>query len=156
MPLLPQEPGRCSAPAAPHFAESHPPAGPCLRRTPLPLQLRQSLGLQPFTMQLTAPADRGGAAVPPLELTHFLVADTSHFVAVQFNTAGEVVAQSDCTAREIAKHHPFHEVIVCPHGYSNYMQPADVDLKATYGLEKVPQLPIVDMVTKQSLFKTNK
>jgi Cytochrome c554 and c-prime len=34
--------------------------------------------------------------------------------------------------------------------------PKDIDLKATYGLEKVPQLPIVDMVTKQSLFKTNK
>jgi hypothetical protein len=32
--------------------------------------------------------------------------------------------------------------------------PKDIDLKATYGLEKVPQLPIVDMVTKQSQFKT--
>jgi len=31
--------------------------------------------------------------------------------------------------------------------------PKDIDLKATYGLEKIPQLPIVDMVTKQLLFK---
>lgn len=32
--------------------------------------------------------------------------------------------------------------------------PKDIDLKAAYGLEKVPQLPIVDMVTRQALFKT--
>lgn len=32
--------------------------------------------------------------------------------------------------------------------------PKDIDLKATYGLDKAPQLPIVDMVTRQSLFKT--
>lgn len=32
--------------------------------------------------------------------------------------------------------------------------PKDIDLKTTYGLEKVPLLPIVDMVTKQSQFKT--
>ncbi len=31
--------------------------------------------------------------------------------------------------------------------------PKDIDLKAVYGLEKIPQLPIVNMVTKQSLFK---
>lgn len=32
--------------------------------------------------------------------------------------------------------------------------PKDIDLKASYGLEKIPQLPIVDMVTKKSIFKT--
>jgi hypothetical protein len=32
--------------------------------------------------------------------------------------------------------------------------PKDIDLKAIYGLDKAPQLPIVDMVTRQSLFKT--
>ena len=32
--------------------------------------------------------------------------------------------------------------------------PKDIDLKAAYGLEKVPQLPVVDMVTRQALFKT--
>lgn len=46
-----------------------------------------------------------------------------------------ILAQSDFTAREIAKHHPFDEVIVCPHGYRNYMEPCEVELKAAYGLE---------------------
>jgi hypothetical protein len=32
--------------------------------------------------------------------------------------------------------------------------PKDIDLKAAYGLDKIPQLPVVDMVTKQTLFKT--
>lgn len=32
--------------------------------------------------------------------------------------------------------------------------PKDIDLKAAYGLDKIPQLPVVDMVTRQALFKT--
>ena len=57
--------------------------------TPLPcLQLRASLGLQPFTSQLAAPAAAGGLQLPPLEVTHFLVADSADFLAVQVNTAG--------------------------------------------------------------------
>jgi hypothetical protein len=52
------------------------------------LQLRASLGLQPFTSQLPAPASSGGLQLPPLEVTHFLVADSADFLAVQFNTAG--------------------------------------------------------------------
>lgn len=47
-----------------------------------------------------------------------------------------ILAQSDFTAKEIAKYHPFHEVIVCPHGYSNYMEPREADLKGSYGLER--------------------
>lgn len=47
-----------------------------------------------------------------------------------------ILAQSDFTAKEIEKHHPFNEVIVCPHGFSNYIQPYDVDLNATYGLSR--------------------
>jgi len=47
-----------------------------------------------------------------------------------------ILAQSDFTAREIERHHPLHEVIVCPHGYHNYMEPHEVDLKVTYGLER--------------------
>ena len=47
-----------------------------------------------------------------------------------------ILAQSDFTAKEIEKHHPLHEVIVCPHGFSNYIQPHDVDLNATYGLSR--------------------
>ncbi|MBV8045718.1 MAG: glycosyltransferase [Paludibacterium sp.] len=47
-----------------------------------------------------------------------------------------ILAQSDYTAQQIAKHHPFHEVIVCPHGYRNYMEPREADLKAAYGLER--------------------
>lgn len=45
-----------------------------------------------------------------------------------------ILAQSDYTAEEVAKYHPFAEVIVCPHGYSNYMMPQDVDVHQTYGL----------------------
>lgn len=51
-------------------------------------QLRACLGLQPFSSQLAAPPARGGLLVPPLGLTHFLVADTADFVAVQFSTQG--------------------------------------------------------------------
>jgi len=51
-------------------------------------QLRACLGLQPFTTHLAAAPDQGGLAVPALEVTHFLVADSADFVAVQFNTAG--------------------------------------------------------------------
>jgi glycosyltransferase involved in cell wall biosynthesis len=47
-----------------------------------------------------------------------------------------ILAQSDYTAEQIARHHPFGEVIVCPHGYHNYMTPQDVDLKAVYGLDR--------------------
>lgn len=65
---------------------ANPPATPT--RPPAP-QLRASLGLQSFTSQLAAPAGQGGLLVPPLEVTHFLVADTADFVAVQFNTQGE-------------------------------------------------------------------
>jgi hypothetical protein len=32
--------------------------------------------------------------------------------------------------------------------------PKDIDLKTTYGLDRVPQLPIVDMMIKQALFRT--
>jgi glycosyltransferase involved in cell wall biosynthesis len=45
-----------------------------------------------------------------------------------------ILAQSEFTAKEIAKYHPFHEVIICPHGYSNYIKPRNIDLKAEYGL----------------------
>lgn len=51
------------------------------------LQLRAALGLQAFASQLAAPGP-GGLLLPPLEVTHFLVADTADFVAVQFNTPG--------------------------------------------------------------------
>ena len=47
-----------------------------------------------------------------------------------------ILAQSDYTATQIAKHHPFHDVIVTPHGYRNYMTPGDVDLKQAHGLER--------------------
>ncbi|MEO4028918.1 glycosyltransferase [Chromobacterium vaccinii] len=47
-----------------------------------------------------------------------------------------ILAQSDYTAQQIAKHHPFHEVIVCPHGYRNYMEPLEADLQAAYGLQR--------------------
>lgn len=47
-----------------------------------------------------------------------------------------ILAQSDYTAEQIGKHHPFGEVIVCPHGYHNYMVPQEVDLKAVYGLDR--------------------
>lgn len=45
-----------------------------------------------------------------------------------------ILAQSDFTANEIASQHPLHEVIVCPHGYSNYMEPRELNLSITYGL----------------------
>ena len=54
------------------------------------LQLRAALGLQAFASQLAAPGP-GGLLLPPLEVTHFLVADTADFVAVQFNTPGTAV-----------------------------------------------------------------
>jgi glycosyltransferase involved in cell wall biosynthesis len=47
-----------------------------------------------------------------------------------------VLAQSDYTAAQIAKHHAFHEVIVCPHGYCHYMPTGYVDIQATYGLRR--------------------
>ncbi|AXE32669.1 hypothetical protein DK842_11500 [Chromobacterium phragmitis] len=47
-----------------------------------------------------------------------------------------ILGQSDYTAQQIAKHHPFHEVIVCPHGYRNYMEPREADLQAIYGLQR--------------------
>jgi glycosyltransferase involved in cell wall biosynthesis len=47
-----------------------------------------------------------------------------------------VLAQSDYTAEQIVRHHPFAEVIVCPHGYRNYMTPHEIDLKAKYDLER--------------------
>jgi glycosyltransferase involved in cell wall biosynthesis len=47
-----------------------------------------------------------------------------------------ILAQSDYTAEQIAKHHPFAEVIVSPHGYRNYMVSHDVDLKAVYDLQR--------------------
>ncbi len=47
-----------------------------------------------------------------------------------------ILAQSDYTAEQIARHHPFAEVIVCPHGYHNYMVPCDVDLQEVYGLRR--------------------
>jgi len=47
-----------------------------------------------------------------------------------------VLAQSDYTAEQIAEHHPFAEVIVCPHGYRNYMVPHETDLQAAYGLQR--------------------
>lgn len=47
-----------------------------------------------------------------------------------------ILAQSDYTAAQIRKHHPFHEVIVCPHGYRNYMEPREADLRAAYGLQR--------------------
>lgn len=56
------------------------------------LALRASLGLQRFTSQLAAPG-AAGAAVPPLEVTHLLAADSADFVSAQFATAGEDRAQ---------------------------------------------------------------
>jgi glycosyltransferase involved in cell wall biosynthesis len=47
-----------------------------------------------------------------------------------------ILAQSDYTAEEIAKHHPLAEVIVCPHGYSNYMAPLEIDVRQIYGLQR--------------------
>lgn len=47
-----------------------------------------------------------------------------------------ILAQSEYTAKEIAKHHPLAEVIVCPHGYSNYLAPQAVDVRKVYGLER--------------------
>jgi len=45
-----------------------------------------------------------------------------------------VLAQSDYTAKQIAKHHPFAEVIVSPHGYSNYLVPLVIDVRVAYRL----------------------
>jgi glycosyltransferase involved in cell wall biosynthesis len=45
-----------------------------------------------------------------------------------------VLAQSDYTAGQIARHHPFAEVVVCPHGYRNYLVPLDVDVREAYRL----------------------
>jgi glycosyltransferase involved in cell wall biosynthesis len=45
-----------------------------------------------------------------------------------------ILAQSDYTAEQIARYHPFGDVIVCPHGYNNYLTPHDVNLRETYGL----------------------
>lgn len=50
------------------------------------LALRACLGLQRYASQLAAGA---GAAVPPLEVSHFLAADSADFVSAQFSTAGE-------------------------------------------------------------------
>lgn len=47
-----------------------------------------------------------------------------------------ILAQSDYTAEQIAKHHPFADVIVCPHGYRNYMVPLDINLQEAYGLRR--------------------
>jgi glycosyltransferase involved in cell wall biosynthesis len=47
-----------------------------------------------------------------------------------------ILAQSGYTAEQISRHHPFAEVIVCPHGYRNYMTPHDIDLQAAYGLQR--------------------
>ncbi|MBX9268127.1 glycosyltransferase [Chromobacterium violaceum] len=47
-----------------------------------------------------------------------------------------ILAQSDYTAQQIAKHHPLHDVIVCPHGYRNYMEPLEADLQTAYGLRR--------------------
>ena len=69
---------RCCYPQLPYY-------GP----TP-PSQLRAALGLQAFASQLAAPGP-GGLLLPPLEVTHFLVADTADFVAVQFNTQGALL-----------------------------------------------------------------
>ncbi|KAL4444145.1 hypothetical protein ABPG75_011882 [Micractinium tetrahymenae] len=54
------------------------------------LALRASLGLQRFTSQLAPPAGAGGCAVAPLEVAHFLAADSADFVSVQFATAAEL------------------------------------------------------------------
>jgi glycosyltransferase involved in cell wall biosynthesis len=45
-----------------------------------------------------------------------------------------ILAQSEYTAAQIAQHHPFHDVVVCPHGYRNVMVPYDVDLQLNYSL----------------------
>jgi glycosyltransferase involved in cell wall biosynthesis len=47
-----------------------------------------------------------------------------------------ILAQSDYTANQIERHHPFQEVIVCPHGYRNTMVPCVVDLQTVYGLQR--------------------
>jgi len=47
-----------------------------------------------------------------------------------------ILAQSDYTAAQLARHHPFAAVIVCPHGYRNYMVPRETDLRQAYGLER--------------------
>lgn len=47
-----------------------------------------------------------------------------------------ILAQSDYTAEQIAKHHPFENVIVCPHGFHNYMVARNVDLQEAYGLRR--------------------
>ncbi len=52
------------------------------------LQLRASLGLQPFSSHLYHPCLNPSSLLPPLTVTHFLAADSADFVAVQFGTAG--------------------------------------------------------------------
>ncbi len=47
-----------------------------------------------------------------------------------------ILAQSNYTAEKIAEHHPFADVIICPHGYRNYLTPHDVDLRTIYGLQR--------------------
>jgi glycosyltransferase involved in cell wall biosynthesis len=47
-----------------------------------------------------------------------------------------ILAQSDYTAEQIARHHPFEEVIVCPHGYRNYLVQHDVNVREVYRLER--------------------
>lgn len=47
-----------------------------------------------------------------------------------------ILAQSEYTAAQIARHHPFREVIVSPHGYRNVMVPHDVDLQLNYSLRR--------------------
>jgi glycosyltransferase involved in cell wall biosynthesis len=47
-----------------------------------------------------------------------------------------ILAQSDYTATQIRKHHPFAEVIVCPPGYRDYLVRQEVDLQKVYGLRR--------------------
>jgi glycosyltransferase involved in cell wall biosynthesis len=84
------------------------------------------------------------------QIAHFydVLTDTGEFRTVFHRLAYEayiwslrrhratILAQSDYTAAQIVKHHPFDDVIVTPHGYRNYMTPGEVDLKQAYGLQR--------------------
>lgn len=47
-----------------------------------------------------------------------------------------ILAQSNFTAQQIEKFHPFWKVVVCPPGYSEYLKIEDVDIKNEYGIDR--------------------
>lgn len=84
------------------------------------------------------------------QLVHFydVLSDTGEFRTVFHRMAYQAyvwslrlhkattLAQSAYTEAQIRKHHPFHEVIVCPHGFRNYMKAQPADLQGAYGLTR--------------------